>query len=82
MSLNVLSSLQEQDTHGGGFDQKQSFVGMMTDVHMWDYTLSACEIQNYVDDLNYTPGNVLNWRAMEYQIVDRVLVEKQEKGCR
>ncbi|XP_078107993.1 C-reactive protein-like isoform X2 [Sander vitreus] len=36
---------QEQDTHGGGFDLKQCFVGMMSDVHMWDYTLSPCEIQ-------------------------------------
>ncbi|XP_060906511.1 C-reactive protein-like [Labrus mixtus] len=72
---------QEQDSHGGGFDLKQSFVGMMSDVHMWDYTLSACEIRNYMDDLNYTPGNVLNWRALEYQIFDRVLVDKEEMTC-
>ncbi|KAM6995737.1 C-reactive protein-like isoform 1-T2 [Tautogolabrus adspersus] len=72
---------QEQDSHGGGFDLKQSFVGMMSDIHMWDYTLSACEIHNYMDDLNFTPGNVLNWRALEFQIVDRVLVDKEEKTC-
>nr|XP_020504178.1 C-reactive protein-like [Labrus bergylta] len=72
---------QEQDSHGGGFDQKQSFVGMISDVHMWDYTLSACEIHNYMDDLNFTPGNVLNWRALEYQIFERVLVEKEELTC-
>uniref|UniRef100_A0A3P9IEK7 Pentraxin family member n=1 Tax=Oryzias latipes TaxID=8090 RepID=A0A3P9IEK7_ORYLA len=31
---------QDQDSHGGRFDINQSFVGMMSDVHMWDYTLS------------------------------------------
>lgn len=73
---------QEQDSHGGRFDSKQSFVGMMSDVHMWDYILSPCEIKNYVDMINFTPGNVLNWRAMEYQIFDKVLLEKQQKSCR
>ncbi|XP_018545093.1 C-reactive protein [Lates calcarifer] len=72
---------QEQDSHGGGFDIKQSFVGMMTDVHMWDYVLSPCEIHNYVDELNFTPGNVLNWRALDFQIVDRVLIEDKFKTC-
>uniref|UniRef100_A0A3B5QGG7 Pentraxin family member n=2 Tax=Xiphophorus maculatus TaxID=8083 RepID=A0A3B5QGG7_XIPMA len=72
---------QEQDSHGGGFDMKQSFVGMMSDVHMWDYVLSACEIQNYVDERNYTPGNVLNWRALDYQIVDKVLLEHTTTVC-
>ncbi|CAJ1069187.1 C-reactive protein-like [Xyrichtys novacula] len=33
---------QDQDEHGGRFNAKQSFVGMMSDVHMWDYTLSPC----------------------------------------
>ncbi|KAF3839811.1 hypothetical protein F7725_018528 [Dissostichus mawsoni] len=64
---------QEQDSHGGGFDKTQSFVGMISDVHMWDYTLSACEIQKYVDELNFTPGNVLNWSALDFQITGRVL---------
>ncbi|XP_012723054.2 female protein [Fundulus heteroclitus] len=72
---------QEQDTHGGGFDIKQSFVGMMSDVHMWDYILSPCEIQKYVDERNFTPGNVLNWRAMDFQIIDKVLLENKEMVC-
>uniref|UniRef100_A0A8C9XYN8 Pentraxin (PTX) domain-containing protein n=1 Tax=Sander lucioperca TaxID=283035 RepID=A0A8C9XYN8_SANLU len=74
---------QEQDTHGGGFDIKQSFVGMMSDVHLWDHILSPCEIQNYMHHLNFAPGNVLNWRALEFQTTGRVLIEdKQEiKTC-
>ncbi|XP_078143315.1 C-reactive protein-like isoform X1 [Centroberyx gerrardi] len=73
---------QEQDSYGGRFDINQCFIGMISDVHMWDYALSSCEIQRYVDDLNFTPGNVLNWRALQFQITGRVLLEnKQVNEC-
>ncbi|XP_062255152.1 female protein-like isoform X1 [Platichthys flesus] len=72
---------QEQDSHGGGFDIKQSFVGMMSDVHMWDYILSSCEIQNYVDERQFTPGNVINWNALDFQIVNNVVIEQKSKSC-
>uniref|UniRef100_A0A7N6BDX5 Pentraxin family member n=1 Tax=Anabas testudineus TaxID=64144 RepID=A0A7N6BDX5_ANATE len=71
---------QEQDSYGGGFDITQCFVGMMSDVHMWDYTLSPCEIQNYMSDLTFTPGNVLNWKALDFQITGRVLTEDKQKA--
>uniref|UniRef100_A0A3Q1HFS2 Pentraxin family member n=1 Tax=Anabas testudineus TaxID=64144 RepID=A0A3Q1HFS2_ANATE len=71
---------QEQDSHGGAFDTNQCFVGMMSDVHMWDYTLSPCEIQNYMSDLSFTPGNVLNWKALDFQIKGRVLTEDKQKA--
>ncbi|XP_078103706.1 C-reactive protein-like [Sander vitreus] len=70
---------QEQDTHGGGFDIKQSFVGMLSDVHLWDHILSPCEIQNYMHRLNFAPGNVLNWRALEFQTTGRVLIEDKQE---
>ncbi|XP_070822493.1 C-reactive protein-like [Chaetodon trifascialis] len=72
---------QEQDSYGGAFHSKQSFVGMVSDVHMWDYILSPYEIQRYVDDLNFTPGNVLNWRALEFQTSGRVLIEDKQLTC-
>ncbi|XP_068426129.1 C-reactive protein-like [Clinocottus analis] len=72
---------QEQDSHGGGFDMKQCFIGMMSDVHMWDHTLSSCEIQKYVDGLNFSPGNVLNWSELDFQITGRVLIEDKQKMC-
>ncbi|XP_053288174.1 serum amyloid P-component [Pleuronectes platessa] len=72
---------QEQDSHGGGFDVKQSFVGMMSDVHMWDYILSSCQIQKYMDDRHFTPGNVINWNALDYQIVNNVLIEQKLNSC-
>ncbi|KAM6935187.1 C-reactive protein-like isoform 1-T3 [Lycodopsis pacificus] len=72
---------QEQDSQGGGFDLKQCFIGMMSDVHMWDFTLSPCEIQKYMEGLNFTPGNVLSWSALEFQITGRVLIEDKQKLC-
>ncbi|XP_015237872.1 PREDICTED: jeltraxin-like [Cyprinodon variegatus] len=72
---------QEQESYGGSFDIKKSFTGMMSDVHMWDYVLSPCAIQNYVDDLNFTPGNVLNWRALTFDITGRVLIENKQLMC-
>uniref|UniRef100_A0A8C6SDE2 Pentraxin family member n=2 Tax=Neogobius melanostomus TaxID=47308 RepID=A0A8C6SDE2_9GOBI len=72
---------QEQDTHGGAFAADQSFVGMMADVHMWNYVLSACEIQKYMKEQNFTPGNVLNWAALEFQSTGRVLIENKEMSC-
>ncbi|XP_061591046.1 C-reactive protein-like [Cololabis saira] len=68
---------QEQDSHGGAFETTQSFVGMMSDVHMWDYILSPCEIQNYMNSQGFTPGNVLNWRALNYKIGGNVLTENK-----
>ncbi|KAG7248578.1 hypothetical protein CRUP_008093, partial [Coryphaenoides rupestris] len=43
--LNTWQS--EQDSHGGGFDAQQTFIGMISDVHMWDFVLSPCEMQRY-----------------------------------
>lgn len=56
---------------------------MMSDVHMWNYILSPCEIQKYVDEQNFTPGNVLNWGALEFEIVgiDKVLIENKQMTC-
>ncbi|XP_040901391.1 serum amyloid P-component-like [Toxotes jaculatrix] len=72
---------QEQDSFGGGFDLQQSFVGMMSDVHMWDQVLTPCEIQNYMDELNFTPGNVVNWKMQDFQITGKVLIEEKQKNC-
>ncbi|XP_054903852.1 serum amyloid P-component-like [Poeciliopsis prolifica] len=66
---------QDQDAYGGGFDAKQSFVGMMSDLHMWDHKLSPYEIWKYAKGFGYAPGNVLNWNSLEFQIQGRVLIE-------
>ncbi|CAL8332414.1 unnamed protein product [Lota lota] len=80
-SKNLIMIGQEQDSHGGGFDIQQSFVGMMADVHMWNFVLSPCEIQRYVEDLNYSPGNVINWKALQYEIIGKILVVDKNGVC-
>lgn len=72
---------QEQDSHGGGFDINQSFVGMMTDVYMWDYVLTPCQIQSYSQHLGAPPGNILNWNSIEFQTIGRVLIEDNQELC-
>ncbi|XP_030250270.1 mucosal pentraxin-like [Sparus aurata] len=70
---------QNQDSPGGTFDSKQSFVGMISDVHMWDYVISPREIQNYEQVfVRFTPGNVLNCRELEFQTTGRVLIEDKQ----
>ncbi|KAJ8371762.1 hypothetical protein AAFF_G00302320 [Aldrovandia affinis] len=62
------------------FDAAQSFVGELTDVHMWDSVLSPCEIQSYMKGMNFRKGNVINWQDLEYIPYGNVVVELQLKG--
>ncbi|CAL9705823.1 unnamed protein product [Knipowitschia caucasica] len=72
---------QDQDAHGGGFDINQSFVGMITDVHMWDHVLPACHIDSYSKKFNFPSGNVLNWNSIEFQTVGSVLIKQKPSHC-
>ena len=40
-----LTLAREQDTLGGGFDVSQSFIGMLTNVNVWDHVLSPAETE-------------------------------------
>lgn len=77
----IITLGQEQEYHGGGFKSEHSFRGMITDVHMWDYKLSDHEIEKYMKNKKYTPGNVLNWTALDYEIKGNVLVEEKPNIC-
>ncbi|KAK1895829.1 Serum amyloid P-component [Dissostichus eleginoides] len=66
---------QEQDTYGGGFVAKQSFIGMITDFHMWDTVIPTCEIRSYMEDKHFSPGNVFSWKALDFQVKGQVLME-------
>ncbi|KAM9454939.1 serum amyloid P-component-like [Clarias gariepinus] len=69
---------QEQDSYGGHFDAAQSFVGMLTDVHMWDSVLSPDQIAYYSHGGQFTPGNVINWNSLEFSTNGYVVVESKE----
>ena len=61
---------QEQDSFGGSFDAKQSFVGEIWDVYLWDHVVSLKNLCStcYI-------GNILNWRALTYQAKGYVVVK-------
>lgn len=50
----------------------------MTDVHMWDWVLSACEIQLYMAEQTFTPGNVVNWAALDFEKRGRLFVDNKQ----
>ncbi|XP_053471694.1 serum amyloid P-component [Ictalurus furcatus] len=69
---------QEQDSYGGKFDTVQSFVGMLTDVHMWDFVLSPHQITYYTYGGMIQPGNVLKWNSLEFSRNGYVVIENKE----
>ncbi|XP_006861778.1 PREDICTED: mucosal pentraxin-like [Chrysochloris asiatica] len=52
---------QEQDSFGGRFDAKQSLVGEVWDVSLWDHVLPLKEMC-----ASYFSGNLLNWKSLNY----------------
>ncbi|XP_048214156.1 mucosal pentraxin-like [Perognathus longimembris pacificus] len=50
---------QEQDSFGGRFEAKQSFVGEIWEVLLWDHVLPLTEMCEWC----YS-GNILNWQAL------------------
>lgn len=65
---------QDQDVLGGGFEPSQSFVGELTDVYMWDRVLSPKEVSR-VRNGTLVSGYLINWRSLNFDIGDYVLVK-------
>ncbi|XP_078279317.1 C-reactive protein-like [Rhinoraja longicauda] len=66
---------QEQDSVGGGFDIKQSFVGEMTDVNMWDFVLTSNEIELISQGCYSAGGNIINWGSTSFTSRGNVIIE-------
>lgn len=64
---------QDQDSVGGGFDSKQSLVGEISDVNMWDYVLTSADVQKAL--LGQFNGNVINWKSLVYEIKGEVIIQ-------
>ncbi|XP_006115299.2 C-reactive protein-like [Pelodiscus sinensis] len=65
---------QEQDCVGGGFSAKQSFVGELTDVFMWDLATATDAVWTTSAD-SQLPPSVLNWGTLQYQIKGYVVLK-------
>ncbi|KAI5164757.1 serum amyloid P-component [Manis pentadactyla] len=66
---------QEQDSYGGGFDRKQSFVGEIGELYMWDSVLSRKEILDVFHGSTVPKPNILDWRALHYEIKGYVIIK-------
>jgi len=52
---------QEQDSPGGGFNPTQSFIGMLTNVNVWDHALPTAQIEQMSKSCLSGEGNIYKW---------------------
>uniref|UniRef100_A0A8C6SGP2 Pentraxin family member n=1 Tax=Neogobius melanostomus TaxID=47308 RepID=A0A8C6SGP2_9GOBI len=61
---------QDQNPADGRPHRSRSFVGMMRDVHMWDYVLSDDNMRSYSQPYTAFPGgNVFTWTSLDFDII-------------
>ncbi|XP_063053991.1 serum amyloid P-component-like [Engraulis encrasicolus] len=57
----------------------------LKDVHVWDSVLSSAEIQKYIDDktgsATFTSGNVVNWKALNFEVKGKFLLLRELNKC-
>ncbi|XP_018542317.1 C-reactive protein [Lates calcarifer] len=66
---------QEQDEFKGGFKTDDSFEGDITDLHMWDHVVTACDIRSYMNQGSFSPGNLLNWNNLNHTVSGNVFIQ-------
>ena len=57
----VLIFGQDQDSLGGGFDQSQSLVGLLSHVSMWNFVLHPLSLVSMATGVGTENGNVVSW---------------------
>ncbi|XP_072552923.1 carbonic anhydrase 6 [Salminus brasiliensis] len=63
-----------------GISDSDAFVGQMTEVNMWDYVLSAEEIQEQMScETSVGKGNVLSWGITRMGLYGGVQLENEHK---
>ena len=65
---------QDLDSYVGSFDAKQSFVGEIGDINMWDSVLSDRMIEDMFCGKRVPTGNVFDWKTTELNINGEVVV--------
>lgn len=74
---------QEQDMMGGGFDRQQVLRGRITQVNMWNRTLSADEIRSMASCAAYELGDVFSTDREEVELFGvQVETESLSSFCR
>ncbi|XP_069798448.1 adhesion G protein-coupled receptor D2 [Narcine bancroftii] len=74
---------QEQDTFGGSFKKDESFIGNITQLHIWDRLLNASEIQVLAQECLVIPlGLYFQWNLSAFEIESTVPVCKGFSQCK
>ncbi|XP_038563550.1 pentraxin fusion protein-like isoform X1 [Micropterus salmoides] len=68
---------QDPDSYQGAFDIKQSFVGELYDVNLWDSVLSDSTIQDMFSGKRVTRGNVIDWETTQLKIYGVEVVNRE-----
>uniref|UniRef100_A0AAQ5Z477 Pentraxin family member n=1 Tax=Amphiprion ocellaris TaxID=80972 RepID=A0AAQ5Z477_AMPOC len=69
---------QDPDSYLGDYDAKQSFVGEVCDVNMWDSVLPDRTIKDLVSGKRVQRGNVFDWETIQLKISGTVEVIHRE----
>nr|DBA18413.1 TPA: hypothetical protein GDO54_016657 [Pyxicephalus adspersus] len=64
---------QDQDKFGSSFDSKQSFVGEISDVQLWNFVLPSNAIKEVHKGKSKTLGNIINWKSIRYALYGKVI---------
>ncbi|XP_040203161.1 C-reactive protein-like [Rana temporaria] len=62
-----------KSSYGGYSPSQLSFVGEISDVHMWDFVLTPRDIQKVISGDRY--GNVISWKSLVYEMKGEVLLQ-------
>uniref|UniRef100_A0A8C5S6E8 Pentraxin family member n=1 Tax=Laticauda laticaudata TaxID=8630 RepID=A0A8C5S6E8_LATLA len=67
---------QDQDTFGGGFDINQSFMGDMSEVHMWPQMLTNEDVRLVMKG-DTVPNPLASWNSFNYTIKGYVVLTEE-----
>ena len=77
----VLILGQEQDDLGGGFNTEEDFIGDVSQMNVFDYTLSANDIYNLAYSCDHVKGNVAAWGDFKEQLSGEYHVTDKSYVC-
>ena len=70
-----LRNSQEPDNIRGGFDNHQSFLGDLSELNIWNYTLSEVDIMKMATCKIWLKGNIVSWEKSNLILKNVVLTD-------
>ena len=66
---------QDHDNHKGGYQESQSYAGLIADLQIWDQILSENEIQTLLHCKSISNSPFLTWNPESWTLNDKVRIE-------